>query len=177
MDGMKGKIIRRGAVGFLIGVLVGNLIMIIGKLISGGQFQWAAETLIQKTGSGAAAVFLQNLASGLLGAVCMAGTVFYDLEGWEMTKASVVHCLLCLAAYFSAALFCGWIEPKSGDILLMAVIMTGSYLLIWLFMYLRYRKEAEELNRKIGGRRKTDGLWLSGSGPENDKQKSEFLMK
>ena len=149
MDSIKGKIIRRAVVGFLTGILVGNLIVVIGKLISGGQFQWAADTLVKKAGSEAAAVFLQNLASGLLGAVCMAGTILYDLEDWELTKASLVHCLLCLAAYFSAALFCGWIEPKSGDILLMAVIMTGSYLLSWLFMYLRYRKESEELNREI----------------------------
>jgi hypothetical protein len=155
MDGMWGKIIRRGAAGFLIGILVGNLIVIVHHMISGGQLQWAAETLVQKAGSEAAAVFLQNLVSGLFGAFSMVGTIFYDLESWELTKASVVHCLLILAAYFPTALFCGWLEPNPGAILMMAVIMTGCYLLIWLVMYLRCRKEAEELNREIDVRRRT----------------------
>ncbi len=169
-DEMKGKIIRRGAAGFLIGVLIGNLIIILESMTGEGQFRWAGDTLVQKAGSAAAAVFLQNLASGLLGAVCMAGTILYDLEDWELTKASLVHCLLCLAAYFSAALFCGWIEPNFGNIMLMAVIMTASYLLIWLIMYLRYRKEAEELNREINGKSKMSDVSRrsSGSGPEND---------
>lgn len=147
MDGTGKKITRLAVIGFLIGIVIGNLISVCTSPGS-----WPASvsgTLIRKAGSVTGAVILQNLVCGLLGAVSMSGSIFYDFEDWPMTKCAVLHCLLILAAYFPAAFFCGWIEPKREDILLMAGIMTAAYLLVWLVMYLRCRKEADELNREV----------------------------
>lgn len=147
MNGTAKKIVRQALIGFLIGVVIGNLIIFFTS--GNGETALYSQTLLRKTGSPKAAFLMQNLLSGLLGAVSMAGSIFYELDDWEMSRAAVTHYLLSLGAYFAIAFFCGWIKPDWSQIFIMIIIMTAAYFLIWLIMYLLCRKEAEELDRAL----------------------------
>lgn len=143
------KIIRLAFFGFLIGIVIGDLIAVLIGAGEKGQFIPVSQKLLRRAGSVREAVLLHNLISGLLGAVAMAGSIFYEFDNWEMSKAAVTHFLIILSVYFAAAFFCGWIEPKAEDILIMTVIMAAGYFLVWLIMYLRCRRETEKLNEEI----------------------------
>ena len=152
MEGNKNtakKIIRLAFFGFLIGIVIGDLIAVLTGSGEKGQFIPVSQELLRKAGSVRGAIFFHQLASGLLGAVAMAGSIFYEFDNWEMSKAAVTHFLIILAAYFAAAFFCGWIEPKAEDILIMTAIMAAAYFLVWLIMYLRCRRETEKLNEEL----------------------------
>lgn len=144
------KIIKLAAIGFLVGMAVGNLIAIIFSYFSGGETLVFAPELVEKTGSAAGALALQTLMSGLLGAINFGSVILYDLERPPLTLVSIIHCTICLAAYFPIAFYLHWISPAAKGIGLMACIMIAAYMVIWLIMYVRCRIEVRKMNELLG---------------------------
>lgn len=145
-ENLKRKFFKRAAIGFLIGLPVGNLIAIIPDLIRRTPPMWVTEALIRRMGSFSGALVIQSLFSGLIGAVGIVGMTFYEIDSWSMPKSALIHYLMILAVFLPCAWFLGWIGPEGADALIMAGIMAAAYALIWLFMYLYYRKEVAEMN-------------------------------
>ena len=148
---MKRKILKLALIGFVLGMMIGNLISFLSADHSVKPLVIVSPVLIQRTGSVKAAMIVNTLLSGILGAVSMAGAIFHDPEefDWGMTKAAVLHFLLILAVNVPIALYCGWIKPGFLNLLIWVSIMAFSYFIVWLIMYFRYRKETEELNRML----------------------------
>ncbi len=149
---MKKKYLRYTGLGFLIGIVVGNVIAFLPVLLGKRDFTLVSPVLTEKLGSEESAFLVQTLLSGLLGAVSFAGMLFYKRDDWSMIQSAAVHWLLILLFYFPIALYCGWISEEPREMLIMVLVMTAVYVLIWLFMNLRYRKQVKELNRKLEGR-------------------------
>ena len=146
---MKKEILKRAVIGFVLGMAVGNLIAFFYADKSADPVVIVTPLLSRRTGSVTAALIIQTILSGLMGAVSFAGTIFYDFEDWGMTKTMVMHYLLIILIYFPVAFWCGWIDPEWKEILIRAVIMAFEYLVIWLIMYIRYRIQTKELNRMM----------------------------
>lgn len=148
---MKKKILIRCALGFLFGIAA---MYIVPSLISGEPISHAIYTneLLARTGSPAATA-LSLLVMGLFGALCMGGTLFYEIESWPLACATAAHYLLMALGYLIPNWVLCWNMPLK---LLLAVegFMALGFALIWLIMYLRYKREVLELNelmkRKIG---------------------------
>lgn len=148
---MSRKILKLALIGFVLGMLVGNLISFLSSDMNARPFVIVSQKLIERTGSVSAAMIVNTLLSGVLGAVGMAGVIFHDPKefDWGMTKAAVFHFLLIMAANIPIALYCGWLKPGFRNLLIWVSIMALSYFIVWLIMYFRYRKETEELNRML----------------------------
>ena len=148
---MKSKILKLALIGFVLGMLIGNLISYLSADKSAEPLVIVSQVLIRRTGSVEAAMIVNTLLSGILGAVCMAGVIFHDPEvyDWGLTKAAVLHFLLILAVNIPIALYCGWLKPGFPDLLIWVSFMALSFFIVWLIMFLRYRKETEELNRML----------------------------
>ena len=149
---MKRKFLKYIGIGFLIGSAVGNIIALHPFLFGSKDLTPVSPALTEKLGSAESAFLIQTLLSGRLGAVSFAGMLFYDRDDWPMILSAVIHWLLIMLFYFPIALYCGWISEDPREMLIMALIMTAAYVLIWLFMFLHYRKQAEELNQKLDRR-------------------------
>lgn len=145
---MKKKILKLALLGFVLGMLIGNLIAYSFADKSVQPLVIVSSALIRRTGSVKAAMITQTLLSGLLGAISFAGTVFYDPElfDWGMTRAVTSHYLLVMSVNIPIAYFCGWFPFSFKNLLIWIAIMTFCYFIIWLIMFLRYRKETNELN-------------------------------
>lgn len=134
------KFLRRGAIGFPLGILISLVIS-----WASGNDRLVSDLLIQRVGSQAGALILDLVLSGFFGFLCMGGTVFYEVENWSLLKATILHCLLVIACFPPLALFLGWVS-KPAELLIMTGVQTVCFFLIWLIMYLRYRAEVRELN-------------------------------
>ncbi|MER2235289.1 MAG: DUF3021 domain-containing protein [Candidatus Limivicinus sp.] len=145
------KALKRGAIGFSIGIVVS---LIISWLTGGGKL--VSDVLVQRIGSETGALIVDLILSGLFGAFCMAGTVFYEIEHWSLAKATFLHYLIVILCFPPLALFLGWVS-KPAEILIMTGIQTVCFILIWLFMYLRYRAEVKELNELNAKQEQKDG--------------------
>ena len=141
---MKKKLLIRCALGFLFGMAA---MVIVPSLISGepiGPVIYTDELLV-RTGSPAAATALSLLVMGLFGALCVGGTLFYEIESWPLACATAAHYLIMALGYLIPNWLLCWNMPLS---LLLAIegFMALGFAVIWLIMYLRYKREVLELN-------------------------------
>lgn len=138
---MIGKILKRAGLGFLLGVAVNSLIKAL-------TYETDPVTLIllERIGSLRSAMLLELALVGLFGAICMAGTVLYDVDRLPLSVATLLHCLMCILPFVPLALFLGWCT-RLGDILIMSGFQLVAFFLIWLILYVSYRREIRELNK------------------------------
>ena len=141
---MRGRLIKRMILGFLLGAAIGNLIAwFFGSYVS--------SVLVARMGSVPAAILVQSLVSGLYGSFALAGTLFYDIEQWSLTRSSVMHFLVIAVLYVPAAMFLGWADSAT-EILIVEGILLVAYFIIWLVIYLRYKKKVRSLNEMLNKR-------------------------
>ena len=128
----------RAAVGFPLGALVAVILGVI-------DMRFCSAELAALVGGERLGAVLQFLGSGLYGAACMAGTVFYDVERWPLALATGLHYLIIAVGLA----LCNWLLLWGMDLGLFLIILAGqsvAFFLIWLIMYLRYKAEVRELN-------------------------------
>ena len=141
---MRSRMIRRIILGFLLGTAIGNLIAwFFGSYVS--------SMLVARMGSVPAAILVQSLVSGLYGSFALAGTLFYDIEQWSLTRSSVMHFLVIAVLYVPTAMFLGWANSAT-EILIVEGILLVAYFIIWLVIYLRYKKKVRSLNEMLNKR-------------------------
>ena len=141
---MRSRMIRRIILGFLLGTAIGNLIAwFFGSYVS--------SVLVARMGSVPAAILVQSLVSGMYGSFALAGTLFYDIEQWSLTRSSVMHFLVIAVLYVPTAMFLGWANSAT-EILIVEGILLVAYFIIWLVIYLRYKKEVRSLNEMLNKR-------------------------
>ncbi len=134
------RILKRAGLGFLAGVTVGNVITALTASPA-----ILSSLLIGRAGSTTAAFLLQTLFTGLLGAVSFAGTGFYDIERWPMALAAVVHYAVIEAVYIPIGIFLGWFDGVR-EALIWVGLCAAAYLIIFLILWLIYRRQVQELN-------------------------------
>ena len=141
---MRSRMIRRIILGFLLGTAIGNLIAwFFGSYVS--------SMLVARMGSVPAAILVQSLVSGLYGSFALTGTLFYDVEQWSLTRSSVMHFLVIAVLYVPTAMFLGWANSAT-EILIIEGILLVAYFIIWLVIYLRYKKKVRSLNEMLNKR-------------------------
>lgn len=140
------KTILRALIGFLIGIVIGNLIAILTGASDTGGVTFASQRLLEIAGgNGILAMLLQSLFSGLYGAACFAGMSFYEAERMPLAAATALHCALIVLLFVPIALLLGWVGGIL-EILIIAVIQLVVFFIIWLILWAVYKKQVRELN-------------------------------
>lgn len=140
------KTLKAAGIGFLIGVVIGNLIMILtGNSDTGGVTFASSQLLDMAGGSGTTAMLLQSLFSGLYGAVCFAGMSFYEIERMPLALATALHCALIVLLFIPIALLLGRVSNIVTLLIISGMQLVG-FFIIWLIMWSIYKKQVKELN-------------------------------
>ena len=145
------KTLKAAGIGFLIGMVVGNLIAILtGNSGTGGVTFASPQLLDMAGGSGTVAMLLQSIFSGIYGAVCFAGMSFYEIERMPLAAATALHCALIVLLFIPIALLLGWVSDI-GTLLIISGMQLVGFFIIWLIMYFGYKKQIRELNEMQKG--------------------------
>ena len=140
------KTLKAAGIGFLIGVVVGNVIAFLtGNSGTGGVTFASPQLLDMAGGSGTVAMLLQSLFSGIYGAVCFAGMSFYEIERMPLAAATALHCALIVLLFIPIALLLGWVSDI-GTLLMISGMQLVGFFIIWLILYFGYKKQIRELN-------------------------------
>ena len=140
------KTLIRAGIGFLIGMVIGNVIAILtGSSDTNGITFASVKLLEMANGNAAVAMLLQSLFSGLYGALCFAGISFYEIERWPLALATFAHCAVIIFTFMPVALLLGWVGSLI-EILIIAGIQLVVFFIIWLSLYFGYKKQVRELN-------------------------------
>ena len=141
---MRKQVLIRCALGFLLGIV---MMYLVPSLINHSPVVHIiySDRLLERVGSPLAAALLTLLLMGLFGALCVGGTLFYEIERWPLALATAAHYLAISLGYLIPVRVLSWeLPPKL--LLTIEGLMTLGFILIWLSMYLRYKALARELN-------------------------------
>ena len=136
------RLLKYMLVGFLAGAAIGNLIALFTVDL------YSPELLNRVGGSPAAAIVIQTVLSGLIGAAGFGGVLLYETD-LPLAAATITHFLLIEVVFLPSALFLGWLEFKLLPIAVMMLIRLAAFFIVWLIMYFRYKRLAKELNDEI----------------------------
>ena len=128
---MRKKAILLGLIGYAAGCLVGLCFA------------------LQSENFTVASALPQILLGGLPGAVAMGTMVFYDVENWSLLRATVTHFLTVMGVMILACYVLNWFEPWSAAFWIMLAVELVGYIIIWLIMYLCYKKQVRKLNELL----------------------------
>ena len=139
------RIFRYAGTGFLLGMVMGNLIAWLARA-PGPVF--VSTALTARMGSLTGAIIVQTLVSGLYGGIAVCGMLFYEIDHWPLAKATAVHYLIVAMLYAAMALFLGWAE-RPEELVPVEGVMLVAYFLIWFIMCLRYKAQVRKLNELL----------------------------
>lgn len=140
------KTLKMAGIGFLLGIVIGNLIAFLTGNSDTGGVTFAPQKLLDMAGGKAiVAMLLQSLFSGLYGAACFAGMSFYEIERMPLAAATALHCALIILLFVPISLFLGWVS-KIETLLMISGIQLVCFFIIWLIMYAGFKKQVKELN-------------------------------
>ena len=137
---MKGLWIRTAilaAVGFMTGLLVG-----LGFLAITGIREYYTQV-----GLGRFALYM--LLSGALGAVNMGATTIYSLEEWGLLRCTLTHFLIAMISVCVVGFTLGWLSLREPMTLWMLPACIIVYFIIWLVIYLRYKRRILRINAAL----------------------------
>ena len=140
------KTVKNAVIGFLIGMVTGNVIAILTGTSDTGGVTFASQKLLDISGgNGVVAMLLQTLFSGLYGAVCFAGMSLYEAERLSLAAATALHCALIVLLFIPISLLLGWVGSIVETIII-ASIQIAAFFMIWLILWAIYKKQVKELN-------------------------------
>ena len=140
------KTLIRACVGFLIGIVIGNVIALLtGTSATNGVTFASMQLLNMAGGSAAVSMMLQSLFSGLYGAACFAGMSFYKAERLPLAAATALHCATIILLFVPISLILGWVS-NTTELLIVMGIQFIVFFIIWLIMWSIYKKQVKELN-------------------------------
>lgn len=142
---MAEKTLRRAAFGYVVGMPIGTIILIVLSFATQGGAHLFTDALLARTGSEAGALLMQTVLSGIIGAVGVGGTSLFDIEGWSLFRSATVYYATYTITFMPIGFFLGWIESVS-DALVMAEVFAIVVLVATLAITARYKMQVEQLN-------------------------------
>lgn len=140
------KTLKAAGIGFLLGIVIGNLIAFLTGNSDTGGITFAPQKLLDMSGGNAViAMLLQSLFSGLYGAVCFAGMSFYEIERMPLAVATALHCALIVLLFIPIAFLLGWVSQIETQLIISGIQLV-CFFIIWLIMYAGFKKQVKELN-------------------------------
>lgn len=84
--------------------------------------------------------------------LCGGITVVYQIESLAISKAITLHGIILYIAYAAVYLTNGWLEEGLISFIVFTIIFIVGYALVWLFIYLITKKNANRLNSALKNR-------------------------
>lgn len=92
---------------------------------------------------------LATISSYILAFLVAGSSMFYQIEHWGFTKASLLHALSLYVAYLCCYLLNSWIAFDIINVLIFTGIFIVGYLVIWLIIYISIKHTEKKLNKKV----------------------------
>lgn len=150
---MKKQIIIRGGIGALVGLLIGQIVLIIiSACMGGGAVQPVPPALAEQVGSELTAYILQTLGVMLYGCVWAAASVVWEIDSWSLTKQTIVHCLCYSLSALPIAWMLQWFDHSWTGFLGYFFGFAVLYASMWGSQYMSMKKRVQAMNKKLNAK-------------------------
>ena len=148
----KQRVIMLSSIGFGLGVIAGTIIAAFSGTLShdDGTMYLCAPELIEAVGDPLTAFTIQAIVLGFQGVLAMGGSAVYSIEKWSVLRCTLTHYLAVMAGIYTCAFTLRWFSiSDTRAILIMFLILTPPYFLIWLINYISYKMELKKINSEL----------------------------
>lgn len=130
---IRNKFIIRALLGFSLGVIFGAIMFVL----------YASDTEpLNKS-----FLLMQLFGSGFLGVVANGGAIVYEFEDWGLGRATFTHYIVTFITMFAVSEILGWFSHSM--LLIVIIVFSVIYLIIWLVEYALWKKEIRHINRDL----------------------------
>ena len=144
------EIIKRGLLGFMIGVFIGETILILESInAADGNFYAVSAYLTSNAGSELGAVIVQYLITGILGLTFSAGSIIFEIDRWSLLLQTVVHFAVTSVIMYISGFFCGWFPHTVSSTVIWFVMFIIIYVIFWVSFYNYFKKKTREINESL----------------------------
>ena len=151
---MKKKAIKRGVLGFPLGISMGHIITIVLSLFWGnGYYSPVVPSLIDAVGSEIGAIVVQVALSGLLGASSAAASIIWEIENWSIAKQTGIHFFIISITMLPIGYFAHWMPHSLVGFLMYFGIFVAIFIAVWVINYYIMKKKIKYINKSIGARK------------------------
>ena len=144
---MKNQIIKRGLVGFPVGIAIGFVItLIISACIRDGSYYPVTPELIGSMGNELNAVILQTVLCGIMGSGFAMASVIWDVDSWSLAKQSAIYFLIACIIMFPIAYIANWMKHSIAGVLSYVCIFIVIFVVVWITQYLSWKRKIKRMN-------------------------------
>ncbi len=147
---MKRKIILRSISGFPVGVAIGYWITIALSLIWGdGSYEPCVPELTKVMGSEIAAVTLQTVLCGVLGAGFAGSSVIWEVDSWSIVKQTRIYFTVTSLTMLPIAYFAYWMEHSVVGLLSYFGIFVLIFAFFWIVQVAIGKHNVKKMNENL----------------------------
>ncbi len=139
-------------IGFSMGAILGVVLTaVITTLVIHDENLHLYTTAFSRTIENPLAAFLvHSFACGLLGMIMLGAAMIYEIDEWDLLKATTVHFIIIIISFYLAAFSLRWFSPTNLKAVCASLIMfVAMYSCIWLSQYLSCKEQVKEINRQL----------------------------
>lgn len=143
------KALSRALVTAPVCMLINQLVGICISLSNAdGRYSPVTPAFEARFPSATAAVIVQLILIGVIGAAFAACSVLFEIERWSFLKQGLVHLAITSAVGIPICLFC-WMPQSASGALILCLSWLLTYIATWLSQYFVYRHRIRALDAKI----------------------------
>lgn len=147
---MKIQIIKRGLLGFPLGIAIGYVITIVISVIwAEGYYSAVTPELMEIMGSEINAVILQTVLCGIIGSGFAMASVIWEIDSWSLIKQSGIYFAIASVVMLPIAYFTNWMEHSVTGILSYIGIFIAIFIFSWLIQYFVLKSKINKMNKGI----------------------------
>ena len=144
---MKNQMIKRGVVGFPVGIAIGFVItLIISACIGDGSYYPVTPELIGSMDNELNAVILQTVLCGIMGTGFAMASVIWELDSWSLAKQSGIYFLTACIIMFPIAYMTNWMKHSTTGVLSYVGIFVMIFIVVWIAQYLSWKRKIKRMN-------------------------------
>lgn len=144
---MKKNIIKRGLLGFPLGIAIGFVVtVIISICIGDGSFHPVTPRLIETMGNELNAVVFQTVLCGIMGTGFAMASVIWEIDSWSLAKQSGIYFAITCVVLFPISYFANWMPHSTGGVLLYVGIFIAIFIFDWLIQYFVWKSTIKKMN-------------------------------
>ncbi|PGZ57394.1 hypothetical protein COE58_26005 [Bacillus cereus] len=143
------NLISRVFGGFVIGVIIGQVVQILISLKLGhGEYISVVDHFRSFFVSEMTAVFVQILLTGIIGVAFATSSLVFEIAKWSLLKQYIVHfCITALVWVPIVTLL--WMPKTFISTMIFFISFLGTYVVTWVIQYMISKNDIKQINAAI----------------------------
>lgn len=149
---MKKTFLQLLYIGFSLGFFLGVILtaMIVTLVADDGTLHLYTTEFEHAIHNPLAAFIIHSMTCGILGMITLGAASIYEINEWDLLKATIVHFLVIVCSFYLAAFFLRWFSYTNTKAICISLAMfIINYTVIWLGQYLSCKAQIKEINQKL----------------------------